>query len=115
MNYFWIRDRNAHKGERRRWEDIPVVIPESFTREWAEWCAENGVKGKFSVIPNPAGLGRIDQGLALFGNEQLESWLKMCREVITPVFDITPEMLTHTFVLDLKTLRPVEPPHMGTV
>jgi hypothetical protein len=54
-------------------------------------------------------LGRIDQGLALFSRDQQESWLKMCRELIVPNYDITPEMITHTFVVDLDTLRPVDP------
>jgi hypothetical protein len=107
LNYFFVRDRNAHTGERRRWQDMPVAIPETFTRAWGEWCASNGVRGKFSIVPNPAGLGRIDRGLALFGKGQLDSWLDMCREVIVPSFDITPEMLTHTFVLDLKTEQPL--------
>ena len=31
----------------------------------------------------------------------------MCREVIVPAFDITPEMLTHTFVVDPKSLQPL--------
>lgn len=106
LNYFFLRDRNAHRGERQRWEDLPVVIPESFTREWAEWCGEQGVRGKYSVVPNPAGTGRIDQGLTLFGQRQLESWLEMCRAVIVPSFDITPEMVTHTYVADLETMRP---------
>lgn len=107
LNYFFLRDRNHHTGERRRWEDVPVVIPERFTREFGEWCLANGVKGKYSVVPCPAGIGRIDQGLPLFGQKQLESWLQMCREVIVPAFDVTPEMLTHTFVLDLATLQPL--------
>jgi len=38
LSYFWMRDRNAVDGENRRWEDVPVVIPESFTRTFAEWC-----------------------------------------------------------------------------
>ena len=109
LNYFFIRDRNADAGEDRRWQDLPVVIPEPFTREWAQWCAAAGVRGKFSVVPCPAGLGRVDHGLPLFGAGQLESWLRMCREVIVPHFDITPEMLTHTRVLDLETLRPAAP------
>lgn len=107
LNYFFIRDRNADTGETRRWQDVPVVIPEAFTREFAEWCGTNGVKGKFSVVPCPAGLGRIDQGLPLFGQAQLDRWLAMCRESIVPSFDITPEMLTHTHVLDLRTMRPL--------
>lgn len=113
LNYFWIRDRNhyddQHQGQDRRWEDIPVVHPESFTREFAEWCLEKGIRGKFSVVPCPAALGRIDEELPLFGKDQQESWLKMCRELITPAFDITPEMITHTFVVDLKNLKPIEP------
>jgi hypothetical protein len=32
----------------------------------------------------------------------------MCRELITPAFDITPEMITHTFVVDPKTMQPLE-------
>lgn len=108
LNYFFIRDRNAHTGENRRWEDIPVVIPERFTREWAEWCANNGVQGKYSVVPCPAGLARLDRGLPLFGEQQLKSWLQMCRSTIAPCFDITPEMLTHTWIVDPQTLRPLE-------
>ena len=32
----------------------------------------------------------------------------MCREVITPAYDITPEMITHTVVVDPKTCKPLE-------
>ena len=108
LNYFFMRDRNLVDGENRRWEDVPVVHPESFVREFAEWCLEHGVKGKYSVVPCPAGVGRIDEGLPLFSKAQQESWLKMCRELITPSYDITPEMITHTYVVDLDTFQPVE-------
>lgn len=108
LNYFWMRDRNLVDGQNRRWEDVPVVHPESFTREFAEWCLDNGVKGKFSIVPCPAGLGRIDEELPLFSKAQQESWLKMCRELIVSAFDITPEMITHTFVVDTKTFKPLE-------
>ena len=78
-------------GENRRWEDLPVVIPGAFTREFAEWCIAHEVRGKFSVVPCLAGLGRVDEQLPLFTRAQHESWLKMCRETIMPSFDITPE------------------------
>ena len=109
LNYFFMRDRNPIDGQQRRWEDVPVVHPESFTREFAEFCLDHNVKGKFSVVPCPAALGRIDHGLPLFSKAQQESWLKMCRDLIMPNYDITPEMMTHTFVVDLKTLQPVDP------
>ena len=108
LNYFFMRDRNLVDGENRRWQDVPVVHPESFVREFAEWCLEHGVRGKFSVVPCPAALGRIDEGLPLFSKAQQESWLQMCREVITPAYDITPEMITHTVVVDPKTCKPME-------
>ena len=106
LSYFFGRDRSRVEPGQRRWEDLPVVHPESFTREFAEWCLDTGVRGKFSVIPCPAAIGRIDEGLPLFSTEQQESWLKMCRELIPPSFDITPEMMTHSYVVDLKTCRP---------
>ncbi len=108
LNYFFMRDRNLVDGENRRWQDVPVVHPESFVREFAEWCIEHGVRGKFSVVPCPAALGRIDEGLPLFSKAQQESWLRMCKEVITPAYDITPEMITHTVVVDPKTCKPLE-------
>ena len=70
LNYFFIRDRNLADGENRSWQDVPVVHPESYTREFAEWCLEHGVRGKYSVVPCPAALGRIDEGLPLFSREQ---------------------------------------------
>ena len=117
LNYFFLRDRIALDKEHGvtnvveqnlRWQDLPVVHPESFTREFAEFCLENGVKGKYSVVPCPAALGRIDHGLDMFSKWQQESWLEMCRELIVPNYDITPEMMTHTYVVDLDTLKPVD-------
>ena len=108
LNYFFMRDRNLVDRENRRWQDVPVVHPESFVREFAEWCLEHGVRGKYSVVPCPAALGRIDEGLPLFSKAQQESWLQMCREIITPAYDITPEMITHTVVVDPKTCKPLE-------
>lgn len=109
LNYFWMRDRNRIDGQSRRWQDVPVVHPEAFTREFAEFCLEHGVRGKFSIVPCPAALGRIDVGLPLFGRQQQADWLAMCRECIVPAFDITPEMLTHTVVVHPETLQPVVP------
>ena len=121
LTYYWIQQRHAWKAKHQpnvppaRWEgdaaqhkNIPNTIPADFAWEWAEWCWENGVKGKFSLIPYPAGMGRIDEGFHPDAVEncpthEYQSWLRIYREIIWPNFDLTPEMLTHTAVVDLDT------------
>ncbi|MEM7013752.1 MAG: hypothetical protein AAF585_19965, partial [Verrucomicrobiota bacterium] len=36
------------------WKTWPREIPDSFVREFAEFCSEQGVKGKYSIVPYPA-------------------------------------------------------------
>lgn len=117
LTYYWIQQRHDWKAKHQpntppqRWEGdatqhkkMPNTIPADFAWEWAEWCWENGVKGKFSLIPYPAGIGRVDEGFVNFPAQEYHSWLRIYREIIWPNFDITPEMLTHTAVVDLETL-----------
>ena len=121
LTYYWIHHRHAWKARHQpniapeRWEGdavqlkkIPPTIPADFAWEWAEWCWENGVKGKFSLIPYPAGVGRVDEGFPDFSEREYQAWLRIYRELIWPSFDLTPEMLTHTAVVDLDTFRLTE-------
>ena len=57
LNYFFMRDRNLVDGQNRRWEDVPVVHPESFTREFAQWCLEQGREGQVQRGALPGGPG----------------------------------------------------------
>ncbi len=84
------------------------TIPADFAREWGEWCWENGIKGKFSLIPYPAGVGRVNQGFPGFPKWEYHEWMHIYRDIIWPNFDLTPEMLTHTAVVDLKTFELTE-------
>lgn len=93
----------AWEGDPAQIASMPRTIPADFAAKWGEWCGEQGIKGKFSLIPFPAGVGRIDQGFPDFPKADLENWLRVTREIIWPNFDLTPEMLTHTRVVDLKT------------
>ena len=121
LTYYWIQQRHAWKARHQpgvppdRWEGnaaqlkkIPPTIPADFAAEWAEWCWENGVKGKFSLIPYPAGIGRVDEGFPDFPTLEYQAWLRVYRELIWPSFDLTPEMLTHTAVVDLDTFTLTE-------
>jgi len=96
LSHFWIRlNRNI------RTDDMPVEIPVSFARKFGEWCADHGVKGKFSFVPMPGGLGTIDLGLPGFSKKKLTEWIKATKEIIWPHWDLTPEMITHCKVVDL--------------
>lgn len=73
----------------------PFLIPNSLTRNFAELCERYGVRGKFSVLPIPCCLGGIDGELNHVPKKHLAEFLKIVRDKIAPMFDITPEILTH--------------------
>jgi hypothetical protein len=90
------------------WKTWPREIPDSFVREFGEWCAEHGVKGKYSIVPYPACVGWVDRELPGWSRRELLDSLKLVRELMVPNWDIHPEMITHTRVIDLKTGRPFD-------
>jgi len=119
--YYWIRQRHEWRLKHRPdsapsgWEvhydkltQMPNTVPASFAAEWGEWCGGQGIRGKFSMIPFPAGVGRIDRGFPGFPDRELRDWLRVTKEIIRPNFDLTPEMLTHTRVVDLQTWQLTE-------
>ena len=96
----------------RRW---PREIPDRFVRKFGEWCSEHGVKGKYSIVPYPACVGWVDREMPGWSRQQLESSLALVRDLMVPDWDIHPEMITHTRVIDLKTGRPLEAINAGTM
>jgi hypothetical protein len=88
------------------WKAWPREIPDSFVRQFGEWCADHGVKGKYSVVPNPACVGWLDRELPGWSRRELLDSLQLIRDLLLPHWDIHPEMITHTRVIDLKTGRP---------
>lgn len=88
------------------WRKLPREIPDSFVREFGEWTSENGVKGKYSVVPYPACTGWVNRFIPGWTKKELEQSLNLIREVILPNWDIHPEMISHTRVIDIKTGRP---------
>jgi len=114
--YYWIKQRHDWRLKHEPnsppsgWEvhydkldKMPNAIPAAFAAEWGQWCGAQGIRGKFSMVPFPAGVGRIDKGFPGFPPQELEDWLRVTKEIIWKNFDLTPEMLTHTHVVNLKT------------
>lgn len=90
------------------WKAWPREIPDSFVREFGEWCASAGVKGKYSIVPNPACVGWLDRELPGWSRKELLHSIDLVRDLMLPNWDIHPEMITHTRVIDLKTGKPLE-------
>ena len=79
------------------------TIPLDFMEAWCEFIGEAQIKGDFTVLPYPAGLGRIDQGLDGFDRAEVAAWVELARRHVAPQFDIHCEILTHTNALDLSS------------
>ena len=88
------------------WRKLPREISDSFVREFAEWSLENGVKGKYSIVPFPACTGWISRFIPGWTERELKNSLNLVREVILPNWDIHPEMVSHTRVIDITTGQP---------
>jgi hypothetical protein len=112
LNHFAVPQfRTAFGGGNnytQKWRDWPREIPDAFVRKFGEWCADKGVKGKWSVVPYPACVGRLDRMLPGWTKEELDGSIKMVQDVMAPNWDIHPECATHTRVIDLKTGQPYE-------
>lgn len=88
---------------RRSPVSMPATIPIRLLEEFIDCITAHGVRGKFTVLPYPAGLGAITRGLRGCDRAEMQAWLHLVRRHILPRFDIHPEILTHTRALDLGT------------
>jgi hypothetical protein len=97
--FYYFRLQVEREGHERHEPRIPL----DFLEQFAGVCRARGMRGKFSVLPYPAGLGSILEGWEGCDRAELEAWLDLARAEIAPRFDITPEIMTHTLALDLRT------------
>jgi hypothetical protein len=80
-------------------------VPNTFLKTFGEWSIENGVKGKFSIIPIYGGVAAIDGSNGEYPGttkEQRLEWIETIKTLITPRWTITPEIITHGKPWDIK-------------
>ena len=84
-----------------------LIVPPVFALQFGKICRSLGVKGKFSVVPCPGGLGRLDQPDRVNGvdPDHIEAFTDIVKEYICPNFSITSEIMTHYLAWDLKNCR----------
>jgi len=97
---------NPGKYDHYPWKSWPDEIPDSFVRKFGDWATGNGVKGKYSIVPFPACVGRLDREIPGWTQQELKSSIDLVREHLMPNWDIHPEMVTHTRIIDTKTGHP---------
>lgn len=87
------------------WEKHDLAVPSTLALQFGKICQRLGVKGKFSVVPCPGGLGRLDHPAEVNGvdADQIEAFVDIMQRYIMPNFSITSEILTHHLALSLKT------------
>ncbi len=81
----------------------PPTVPRELIDRFADLIETSGMRGKFSVIPCPFGMGRIDQKIDGISDADVRYFIDVVRERIAPYLDVTPEALTHWNALDLTT------------
>ncbi len=88
------------------WRSLPREIPDAFVDEFLDWCIDHGVKGKYSMVPFPACTGWLHRFIPGWTKKELEKSIRLVRDKAQPNWDIHPEMISHTRVIDIKTGLP---------
>ncbi len=78
-------------------------IPNDFLDRFCDVVEKHGVKGKFSVVPAPAGLGDVVRGIEGFPPELTQQWVRTTQSRLGAFMDFCPEMITHNLALDLSS------------
>lgn len=83
----------------------PLVktYPNELLYRFCDVIEQNGIKGKFSVVPMPANLGDVVNGIEGVSREALDDWMHTVKSRVMKNFTVGPEMLTHHKAVDLQT------------
>lgn len=90
----------THKTQDGR--DLPKTVPVEFLERFADVAEKYGIAGKFSIIPVPGGVGRIDKPMPGILDEEVRRWIKIADQRLGKTFDFCPEINTHHNVWDIE-------------
>ena len=78
-------------------------IPVSFLEKFCGVTEKHAARGNFSVVPMPMAKGDILNGIEGYETGEVKKWLDIVKKRLAPSFDFCPEMLTHSYAVDLET------------
>jgi len=101
---------HAHSETGFTLDGRPLIphVPNDFLSAFCDVVQQNGLKGKFSVIPMPGNQGDILSGLHGVEDVLVKEWLDLVKGRLVPSFTVGPEMLSHHKAVDLATGLPLE-------
>ncbi|MEI6500221.1 MAG: hypothetical protein WCP21_04250 [Armatimonadota bacterium] len=99
-----LRDPRALTSDGR---PLLKTIPNSMLERFCNLADEFDLRGKFSIVPRPGAAGSINSQIEGVPVEEMHAWLDLARRRVVPRFDVTPEMITHDWAIELATLRPL--------
>lgn len=79
------------------------IIPIDFLDRFCDVMESHSMKGKFSIVPKPAGRGDIVHGIDGFDVALTREWLETARRRLSLLCDFSPEGITHNLALNLDT------------
>jgi hypothetical protein len=101
---------------RCHWEDVhhkppltedgrPLLdtIPNDFLDRFCDIMERWGIKGKFSIVPAPAGRGDILRGIEGHDPALTRAWLETAKRRLGPICDFCPEGITHNLAVNLES------------
>ncbi len=81
--------------------ELAEFVPNDFLERFCQVAGRRGIAGKFSIVPAPLGRGDIVRGMEGIDREAACSWLNTVKTKLGGRFDFSPEMLTHSWAVDL--------------
>ena len=95
--YLQYPDRVSAKGE-------PMVktVPHTFLETFCDVAERYDIRGKFSVVPCPMGMGSVADTVEGVEPSILAAWLEAVKKRVAPRFSLCPEMLTHRTAVDIE-------------
>jgi hypothetical protein len=105
--YYFHAIRRDPRGVTQDGRALLKTIPNAMLERFCDLADEFDLRGKFSIVPRPGAAGSINSEIEGVPVEEMHAWLELARRRVVPRFDITPEMITHDWAIDLATMQPL--------
>lgn len=94
-------------GKHSAGRKLKEEIPDAFLDRFIAVTRERRMAGKFSIVPAPMFAGDVVHGIAGRSAAETQAWVRTAQAGLGERFDFSPEMITHSWTMDLETGAPL--------